>query len=137
MGLALVVVKEHARRTMQLRDDDALGAVDHESTVIGHQRHLAKIDFLLADFLHRLLAARRFLVPDFEIDKHPQRGRVGQTAKLAFLDIECRHAETIAYVLERGVPGITDNGKHGFECRVQAHVLALFRLDIDLQKFAV
>jgi len=28
MGLALVVIEEHAGRTMHLRDDDALGAVD-------------------------------------------------------------------------------------------------------------
>ena len=99
MGLALVVVKKHARRAMQLRDYDALRSVDHKSTVIGHQRHLTKIDFLLTDFLHRLYTARRFLVTNFEIDKYPQRGRIGQTAELAFLDIECRHTETIAHIL--------------------------------------
>ena len=37
--LAAVVVEEHARRTMQLRDDDALGAVDDEGAVLGHERH--------------------------------------------------------------------------------------------------
>ena len=34
MALALVVVEEHARRTVHLRDDDALGAVDDEGTVV-------------------------------------------------------------------------------------------------------
>ena len=33
MGLALVVVEEHARRAVHLRDDDALGAVDDEGAV--------------------------------------------------------------------------------------------------------
>ena len=33
VGLALVVVEEHARRAVELGDDDALGAVDHERAV--------------------------------------------------------------------------------------------------------
>ena len=34
VGLALVVVEEHARRAVQLADDDALGAVDDERPVV-------------------------------------------------------------------------------------------------------
>ena len=33
VALALVVIEEHARRTVHLRDDDALGAVDDEGAV--------------------------------------------------------------------------------------------------------
>ena len=62
MGLAAVVIEEHARRAVQLRDDDALGAVDDEGAVVGHQRQLAQIDLLLAHVLDRLLGAGGFLV---------------------------------------------------------------------------
>ena len=43
---------------MQLGNDYALGTVNDERAVIGHQRHFAKIDFLLANFLDWLLACR-------------------------------------------------------------------------------
>ena len=62
VGLAAVVVEEHARAAMQLRDDDALGAVDDERAVVGHQRQFAEVDLLLADVLDRLLGAGGFLV---------------------------------------------------------------------------
>ena len=55
--LAAVVVEEHARRTMQLRDDHALGAVDDEGAGVGHERNLAHVDFLLLDVLDHLLRA--------------------------------------------------------------------------------
>ena len=41
--------EEHARRTVQLRDDDAFGAVDDERTVVRHQRNFAEEDFLFLD----------------------------------------------------------------------------------------
>ncbi len=62
VGLAAVVIEEHAGRAVQLRDDDALGAVDDERAVVGHQRQFAEVDLLLAHVLDRLLGARRFLV---------------------------------------------------------------------------
>ena len=54
MGLALVVIEEHAGRAMHLRDDDALGAVDDERAVVGHERDVAHVDILLLDVLDRL-----------------------------------------------------------------------------------
>ncbi len=45
-------------RTVQLRDDDALGAVDDEGAVLGHQRHLADVDFLLFHVLDRFFGRR-------------------------------------------------------------------------------
>jgi hypothetical protein len=53
--LALVVLEEHARRAVQLRDDDALGAVDDEGALVGHQGHLAHVDLLLLHFLDHLV----------------------------------------------------------------------------------
>ena len=81
--LAAVVLEEHARRTMQLRDDDALGAVDDEQAGAGHERNFAHVDFLLLDFLDGRLA-------DFAVQQHQahlgaQRRRIGQAALLTFL----------------------------------------------------
>src|SRR3546814_8590546 len=44
MGLALVVVEEHARAAVHLADADALGAVDDEGALVGHERHVAHVD---------------------------------------------------------------------------------------------
>src|SRR5271163_3835201 len=54
MALALVVIEEHARAAMHLRNDDPLGAVDNESAVRGHERHVAHVHILLLDVLDRL-----------------------------------------------------------------------------------
>ena len=62
MRLAAVVLEEHAGRAVELRDDDALGAVDDERAVVGHERNLAHVDLLLLHFLDGVL--RRFLVHD-------------------------------------------------------------------------
>src|ERR1700689_3727876 len=51
MRLAAVVIEEHAGAAVQLRHDDALGAVDDEGAVLGHEGQLAEIDFLLAHVL--------------------------------------------------------------------------------------
>ena len=49
--LPFVVIKEHARRTVQLRHDDALGTVDDEGAVVRRERQFAHVDFLLLDVL--------------------------------------------------------------------------------------
>ena len=54
VGLAAVMVEQHARRTVHLADDDALGAVDDEGAVLRHERHVAHVDVLLLDIDDRL-----------------------------------------------------------------------------------
>ena len=135
--LALVVIEEHARRAVQLRHDDALGAVDHEGAVIGHQRHLAEIDLLLTDVLDRLRRAARFLVVDDKADQYANRRRVGQAAHLAFLDVEYRLAQAIAHVLERRIARVADDREYRLERRVQTDVVAIFDRLVRLQELVV
>ena len=59
VGLAPVVVVEHAGRTVHLRHDHPLGAVDHEGAVVGHQRQVAHVDVLLLDVAHALASRCR------------------------------------------------------------------------------
>src|SRR4030095_16425930 len=80
-------VEEGARRAVELRDDDALGAVDDERPVLRHQRDVAEIDLLLLDVADGLDAGLGVLVPDDETDGDLQRHGVGHAALLALVDV--------------------------------------------------
>ena len=80
-------VEEGARRPVQLADDDALGAVDDERAVLGHQRDVAEVDLLLLDVADGLDAGLGILVPDHQPDRHLQRHGVGHAALLALVDV--------------------------------------------------
>ena len=68
---------------MQLRNDDALGAVDDERAVLGHQRNFAEEDFLLLDVADGLVAGLRVLVVNRQADGDFQRSGVGHAALFA------------------------------------------------------
>ena len=91
-----------ARRADELRDDDALGAVDDERAALGHPREVAHEDRLLAD-LARLAVD--------EADRDGQRPRVGEVLLAALLqgrdglvegELAELHGEVARVVLDRG-----------------------------------
>src|SRR4029078_10325475 len=86
-----------ARRTDELRDDDALGAVDDERAVLGHHREVPHEDRLLAD-LARLLVD--------EADRHRERGLIGQVLLTALLDSDRRIAELVLAELDGERAGV-------------------------------
>ncbi len=92
VGLAAVVLEEHARRTVQLRNDDTLGAIDDEGTRARHERNFAHVDFLFLHFLHGGLAD--FAVKQHQADLGSQGRGIGQTTLLTFLDIEPHSSRT-------------------------------------------
>ena len=57
------MVEEHTRRAVQLRHYNALCSVDDKGAVIGHERNLAHVHFLLFDVFHSLVG-RLFIVND-------------------------------------------------------------------------
>src|SRR5208283_2179438 len=135
MGPALVVLEKYSGRAMQLRHDDALGAVHHEGAVAGHQRNLAEINFLLLDVLDR--AAAVLDVPDDELNLDLERRRVGHAALMAFLDVVLGRAELVRDELERRrLVEILDR-KDRLENRLQTHVGTVLGRDADLQKIVV
>jgi hypothetical protein len=105
MGLALVVVEENAGRAVHLRDDDALGAVDDEGAVIGHQGHVAHVDVLLLDVADRARAGLLVDVEDDEAERHLERRGEGHAALLAFVDVVFRRLELVLDEFERAVLG--------------------------------
>ena len=72
---------------MELRHDDALGAVDDERAVFGHQRDVAEIDLLLLDVADGLRSGLRILVPHDEPDRDLQRHGERHAALLTLVDV--------------------------------------------------
>ena len=120
--LALVVIEEHAGRTMHLRHDHALGAVHDERAVLGHERDVAHVDILLLDVLDRLRAG---LLVDLEHDQaqlHLERRRIGHAALAALVDVVLRRLELVADEVQLRRVGEVLDREHGLEHRLQALV---------------
>jgi len=122
---------------MQLRHDDALCAIDHEGTVIGHERHFTEIHFLLANILNRFWRPAGFFVINNESNHDANRCGIGQTTHLTFFDVEYRLAEAVAHVFECRIARIADNRKNRLKCSVQTSVVTLFNRLVRLQEFLV
>jgi len=133
--LAAVVLKEHAGRPMKLGDDDALGAVDDERAVVGHQGDLAHVDFLLLHLLHRVL--RRFLVHQDQAHLGAQRRAVREPPLLALGDVERRSEQRIADVLEPRVARVARDRENRRERCLQTLVLPGVGRRVRLQERAV
>jgi hypothetical protein len=86
-----------AGRAHELRDDDALRAVDDERAPVRHHREVAHEDRLLPD-LARVLV--------HEANGHRKRRLVGQILFTAFLDRELRIAEAVVAELDREGAGV-------------------------------
>jgi hypothetical protein len=78
-ALGLGLAEEHAGRALELADDDALDAVEDERALLGHERDVAEIDFLLLDVLEPLGLGRGVLLPGHELDLEFERDGVGVT----------------------------------------------------------
>ena len=122
MGLALVVVEEDARRAVHLRDDDALGAVDDEGAVVGHQRHFAHVDFLLLDVLDRLRAGLLVDIEHDQAERHLERRGIGHAALAALVDVVFGRIEVVADELEKRGIGEVGDREDRLEHRLQAFV---------------
>ena len=122
---------------MQLRHDDALGTIDDEGAVVGHERQFAHVDFLLLDVLDLLGARRGLLVIDDQTHQHAQRCCVSCATQLTLALIEHRLAKAVVDILERRVARVADDRENRLERGVQAEVVALIWLLIGLQEPAV
>ena len=80
---------------MHLRYDHPFGAIDDESAVVRHQRHVAHIDVLFLDVPDRPRQGFLVDIPNDETQRHLQGRRVGHPPLLAFLDIVLRFLEFI------------------------------------------
>ena len=97
-------LEKHARRTVQLADDHALGAVDDERAVLGHQRNIAEENFLFLDVANGLRAGVGILVVNREADGDLERRGIGHAALLALVHVvlQLQRDRIAALVAERG-----------------------------------
>ena len=137
VGLALVVIVEHARRAVHLRDDHALGAVDHEGAVVGHQRQVAHVDVLLLDVADAARAGVVVDVPDDQAQGDPERGGEGHAALMALLDVVFRLLELVLDEVERRPLGEVPDREHRLEDLLQPDQVALRRAQVHLQEVLV
>ena len=132
MGLALVVIEEDARAAVHLGDDDALGAVDDEGAVLGHEGDVAHIDVLFLDVLDRLGAGFLVHIEHDEAQGHLERRGIGHGALLALLDVVFRILEMVIDIFEqRGFAEILDRedlAEHRFQPLVAAAAIRLHQL---------
>jgi hypothetical protein len=137
VGLALVVIEEHTWGAVQLRDHDALGAVDDEGAVRRHQRDLTEVDLLLLDVADRLGAGLVVDVPDHQANDDLDRGREGHATGAALVLVVLGTIEAIADELEgRGLAEVTDR-EDALEHRLESDVLARLEGHVALQKLVV
>jgi hypothetical protein len=133
-GLALVVVEEHAGRALQLADHHALGAVDDERALVGHQRQLAQIDLLAALLADRLGLGFLVVIEHDEPERDLQRDREGHPAIVALLDRVLGLAEVVRVELEQRVIVVVGDRKHRLEDRLQSELLTPIGRSVLLQE---
>ena len=118
-------LKEDAGRTVKLRNDDALGTVDDEGAIVGHQRNLAKEHLLFLDVANRHCFSFRILIVNREANLHLERHTVTHAPLLAFLLIVLvlqpnRLAAVLAQVRSYKVKSATFVAQR-FACRKRIH----------------
>ena len=99
----LARLEKHARRTVQLADDDALGTVDDEGAVLGHQRNIAEENFLFLDVANGLRAGVGILVVNRQTDGDLERRGIRHAALLALVHVvlQLQRDRIAALVAER------------------------------------
>src|SRR5882762_8561332 len=103
VGAIVGAFEKDARRTMQLADDDALGAVDDEGAVIGHQRDVAVENFLLLDVANGFRAGVRVFIVYGETNSDLERGGIRHAALLALVHVVLQlHGNRVAALVAEG-----------------------------------
>ncbi len=108
--LTTVMIEENTRRPVQLRYDNALGSVDNEGAVIGHERNLAHVDILFFDVFDGF--RRCFLVVNDKADFDAKRAGVGCTTQHTLFDVENRGAQRVVHILKCRIATVAHDGEH-------------------------
>ena len=127
VGFTFVGVKEDARTTVQLRNDNTLSTVDNKGTVVCHERYFAHVDFLFFNVFYG--AFRRFALVDHQAQFYAQRCGIGHATDLTFLNVKHRFAKAVADVLQLGITAVALNREYGTESSFQT--ILPFRILLD------
>ena len=135
MGLTAVVVKEDTGGPVQLGHNDALGTIDDEGTVLGHQGDLPHVNVLLFDILDGLRG--RFLVVNDQANLDAQGTRIGGAARYTLVHVEYGLTQRVVHVLQGGIATVAHNRENRFERRVQSMFPTAVKRDAVLSELTV
>ena len=123
------LVEKYARRTVQLGNDDAFRAVDHESASGRHVGNISQIDVLdpRVEILVLRVGARQ---PELCLE----RDVVGQSALQAFLDRVLGRIDEIVDELKLVVVPRVLDGENLLEYLIQAFVFPVLGSGLKLEK---
>jgi hypothetical protein len=128
------LLEHHARGAVELRDDDALGAVDHEGPERREQGQLAEVDLLLDLVLEALLAVGGVLLEHGQDEGRLEGRRVRHVALDALLDGVLGLAQGVALEVQREVLVDVRDGEQVLEDPLEADVLAVVGRGVELEQ---
>ena len=108
VGAIVCGLEEHARRAVQLADDDTFGAINNEGAVLRHQRNIAEEYFLFFDVANRTIPGLCVLIKDGETHGDLERRRVRHAALFALVHVvlQLQSNRIAALVTEVGCVGV-------------------------------
>ena len=133
-GLALVVVEEDAGRALELTHHHALGAVDDEGPLVGHEGQLAQVHFLAALLADGLGLGLLVLVVDHQAEGDLQRDGERHAPVVALLDRVLRIPEVVRVELEARVPVVIVDREDRPEDALQAGLFSPVGRDVLLEE---
>ena len=95
---------------MQLRDNDALSAINDKRAVVCHERNFAHVNVLLFDVFNRL--RRRFLIVNDKTYLDAKRACVRGATQNTFFNVENRGAQRVIHILQRRATAVARNREH-------------------------
>ena len=114
-GLAFVMVKEHTRRTVHLRNDNAFGTVENKGTFVRHQRNITHINVLFLNVMDRLCPGGFIRIPNHQTQRSLNRSGISHIALNALFHVIFWLFELIFHKFKLTVTGKIFDGKNRFE----------------------
>ena len=87
VSFSLVMIEKYPGRPVKLGNDDPLGAIYYEGSILSHYRDFTEIDFLLLDVSDGAGTRVRVDIPNNELDRNLQGNSVGDPFLEAFFDV--------------------------------------------------
>ena len=129
------MLKEHARRTVQLGNNYTLSTIDDKRATWRHQWDFAHIYFVFTNFFYSRL--RCFFIQNYQTDTGTQWSRVSNAAQLTFRNIEQRLAQCVMHKLQSRITVMAHNRENRIKCCLQTIISALVKSIFQLQKFRI
>ena len=87
MSFSLVMIEEYPGRPVKLGNNDALGAIYYEGSILSHYRDFTEVHFLLFDVSYGAGTSFRVDIPNNELDRNLQGNSICDPFLEAFFDV--------------------------------------------------